>query len=246
MDLIPAIDLKDGRCVRLLKGKFDAVTDYSSDALGIAERYQRLGCQRLHVVDLDGAATGQSANGDIVQRLVKNTDLDIQLGGGIRSANDVEAWLQRGIKRCVLGSAAVTKTDQVSEWLARFGADSLVLALDVRIGATGTPYVTTDGWTKTSSLSLAECLAQYQRTQPLHLLCTDIDRDGAMTGPNTELYRVLVENWPSLAIQASGGVSQADDLHALRATGVAAAISGKALLEQAISEQELRPFLPAA
>ncbi len=246
MDVIPAIDIKDGRCVRLLRGEFDAVTDYSGDALGIAERYAQMGCRRLHIVDLDGAASGNGANATMIRDLVQSTDLEIQLGGGIRTAADVESWLTLGVRRCVVGSRAVEDPNEVESWLTHFGPDQLVLALDVRLDTQNVPYVTSRGWTETTAMTLAACLEHYDSTAPQHVLCTDIARDGAMVGPNAPLYGELVRSYPSVEWQASGGIRDASDLHALAAVAVAGAITGKAMLEQTIRAEELQPFLPAA
>lgn len=246
MDVIPAIDIKNGRCVRLLRGEFSAVTDYSDDAIGIARRYAELGCRRLHVVDLDGAASGTGANASMIQSLLDTAALEIQLGGGIRSAEDVEAWLALGVKRCVIGSKAVENPNEVEQWLSQFGADRIVLALDVRIDKNNTPYVTSRGWTTTTEITLSECLQHYDQCPPKHVLCTDISRDGAMSGPNAALYEELVRTYPGINWQASGGVRDAGDLALLAAVNVAGAITGKAMLEQTISREELKPFLRGA
>ena len=245
MQLIPAIDLKDGHCVRLLKGDFDAETRYAVDPVELAARYGGLGAEWLHVVDLDGAASGRPVNLDLIAKMRSSGAPRIQLGGGIRDHNSLEAALEVS-DRVVLGSLAVTDTSRVREWFERFGAERFTLAFDIRVAEDGLAYVTTHGWTRSSALTLADAIGPYTEAGLRHLLCTDVDRDGALTGPNVALYRECAARWPALAFQASGGVRDAADLALLAETGVAAAISGKALLEGRIPIEEIRPFLPNA
>jgi len=150
------------------------------------------------------------------------------------------------VDRAVIGSLAVTRPDDVASWLTSVGGERLTLALDVRLGADGTPTVATHGWTRASALTLADAVERYRPLGLRHVLCTDIDKDGAMTGPNFELYADCVRRWPQIAWQASGGVRHAQDLAALAATGVAGAVSGKALLEGKLTPEEMKPFLPGA
>ncbi|HEX6999991.1 MAG TPA: 1-(5-phosphoribosyl)-5-[(5-phosphoribosylamino)methylideneamino]imidazole-4-carboxamide isomerase [Gammaproteobacteria bacterium] len=245
MELYPAIDLRDGRCVRLLKGDFDRQTSYDVDPEALARRYRDLGARWLHVVDLDGAARGAPANLDVVRRLRAVAGLRVQLGGGIRGRRELDTALAIA-DRAVIGSLAVTNPEVVAEWLAELGPERLTLALDVRIDERGTPRVATHGWTRASSLTLEEAVERYRDAGLEHVLCTDVSRDGALAGPNLELYRDCVARWPGIALQASGGVRDARDLAALAATGVAAAVCGKALLENRITDEEMKPFLPAA
>ena len=243
MELIPAIDLRNGRCVRLLKGDFDRETRYEVDPVELAARYRDFGARWLHVVDLDGAAAGEPANLAVVDAIREAAGLKIQFGGGVRSREVLEHVLGF-VDRVVIGSLAVTRPEQTAEWLVEVGPERLTLALDVRLGADGTPFVATHGWTRASELTLEQAVAVYLPVGLRHVLCTDIDRDGAMSGPNVALYRDCVVRWPSLAIQASGGVRDGADLAALTEAGVAAAVSGKALLEGKLSDKELRSFLP--
>ena len=245
MDLIPAIDLRDGRCVRLLKGDFERETRYDVDPVELGARYRRLGATWLHVVDLDGAAAGEPANLAVVEAVRNAAGLKIQFGGGVRSQATLDRVLGV-VDRVVIGSLAVTQPEQTAELLSRFGPERLTLALDVKLDADGTPCVATHGWTRESNLTLEQAIARYLPAGLRHVLCTDIDKDGAMTGPNFALYRACVEHWPELALQASGGVRNAADLTALAQTGVAAAVAGKALLEGKITDTELRSFLPGA
>ena len=154
MKIIPAIDLKDGKCVRLLKGDFDKTTEYSDDPVAVARRFSDLDVQDLHIVDLDGARSGEQENRAIVSAIACQTGLDVQLGGGIRERTAVADWLENGVSRCVIGSMAITNTATVSDWLREFGPDRLVLALDVRVRNDGTPLLTTHGWTRDTDVSL--------------------------------------------------------------------------------------------
>jgi phosphoribosylformimino-5-aminoimidazole carboxamide ribotide isomerase len=241
MRLIPAIDIRDGRCVRLLKGRFDQETRYDVDPVGLAAHYRGLGAEWLHVVDLDGAAKGAPANLPLVESL-RADGLRVQLGGGLRDRTSLAAALARA-DRVVIGSLAVTDPDLVAAWLEEFGAERIVLGFDVRLDAAGVPFVATHGWTQTSALTLFDAVARYLDSGLQHVLCTDVDRDGALAGPNVDLYRRCAREWPALRFQASGGIRGAFDLEALQATGAAAAISGKALLEGRLSEEEIRRFL---
>lgn len=244
MRLIPSIDLRGGFSVRLLRGDFGAETRYEESPLVVAARYRALGVRLLHVVDLDGARDGCIANRATIAALIEAGGLGLQVGGGVRDAAVAEDLLSLGVTRVVVGSAAVERPHEVASWIARWGVERVVLALDVRIDAGGTPRVQTRGWTESSGQSLWEVLAPFAGATGLAVLCTDIACDGAATGPNVALYRDAAERFPSVRWQASGGVRSADDLHALAAVGVDAAISGKAMLERKMTNEELTPFLP--
>lgn len=246
MELIPAIDLKDGRCVRLFKGDFAAETVYSNDPAEILARYRAFGARRIHVVDLDGAKDGTQANRDVIVKFASERTVDLQVGGGLRSLERVKALLDAGVERAVIGSVAINSPDVVISWLAEIDPSRIVLALDVRLDESGMPMLTTHGWQQTSSVNLWSLVERFVQSGIAHVLCTDVARDGALTGPNFELYADAVRRFPELQWQASGGVATARDLIALRECGVAAVISGKALLENKISPEELRPFLPNA
>jgi len=246
MELIPAIDLKDGRCVRLFKGDFAAETVYSNDPTEILQRYRALGARRIHVVDLDGAKDGTQANRDVVLKLATDPAVKLQVGGGLRSLARVQALLDNGAERAVIGSVAINSPDEVVEWFKQVDPSRIVLALDVRLDDAGIPMLTTHGWQQTSGVVLWNAIERYLRVGLTHVLCTDVARDGALTGPNCELYAEAIRRFPELQWQASGGVATGRDLVALRDCGVAAVISGKALLENKIPSQELRPFLPNA
>ena len=246
MRVIPAIDLKDGECVRLLQGDFERATHYSDDPVAIARQFAALNVTDLHVVDLDGARTGASVNGERVAAICNAADLSVQVGGGIRRRSDVDDWLARGVSRCVIGSTAIRDPASVLEWIGEFGGAAIVLALDVRIDEEGVPRLTTDGWTRTSQESLWECLDTYADAGALQVLCTDVARDGAMQGPNLDLYRSILARYPGIRLQASGGVRDAADLQALARTGCPAAITGRALLDGAITAEEIATFRQSA
>lgn len=243
MQLIPAIDLKDGRCVRLFQGDFAAQTQYSTNPVEILDRYVAFGAERVHVVDLDGAKDGSQANHGLIASFAAKQTAQLQVGGGLRTLERVQTLLKLGVQRAVVGSVAVSNPDDVIAWGKTVGNDKLVLAFDVRIDDNNTPYLTTHGWVNTSDISLWSLLERYVAAGFKQVLCTDIARDGALTGPNFALYAEAVRRFPEVQWQASGGVSSARDLYELRDCGVAAVISGKALLENKISDEELRPFL---
>ena len=242
MNIIPAIDLKDGACVRLFKGDFEQTTEYSREPLAVARRFSELEVSELHVVDLDGARTGSQQNQGVVEDIADRTQLTIQIGGGIRNTRTLSAWLEHGVARCVVGSLAVTEPAIVEGWLAEFGPERIVLALDIGIGEDGVPMLTTHGWTRPSSTSLWDGIERYRDSGLKHLLCTDVSRDGALAGPNVELYAQIVDRYPELRLQASGGVRDIRDMTALSAAGVPAAITGRALLDGRITAEEIRTF----
>ena len=246
MELIPAVDLRGGNVVRLFQGDFDAETRYTATPEELYTRYARAGATWVHVVDLDGARDGTAGNRPAIAALAALGRLRIQSGGGLRSSQAVRSLLAAGVERAVIGSVAVSAPDEVAEWFAEFGAERIVLALDVRIDASGTPRVATHGWREQSGLSLWDTVRPYLDAGLRHVLCTDVSRDGALAGPNLALYREAVDRYPGLAWQASGGVRDAADLRALAQVGVAAAVSGKALIEDRIPYEELQPFLPGA
>jgi phosphoribosylformimino-5-aminoimidazole carboxamide ribotide isomerase len=246
MKLIPAIDLRAGRCVRLLHGDFDAETRYPADPHSLLRQYTQAGADWLHIVDLDGARDGSPDNRPIIVALAAAKAVNLQVGGGLRNTAALAQILDAGVARAVIGSAAIVQVEQVRAWLAHFGAQRLTLAFDVSIDNNRVPRVMTHGWQQQSEYSLWQALDNYSDSPLKHVLCTDVGRDGALTGPNVELYREAVLRYPQIEWQASGGIRNARDLHALSEAGAAAAISGKALLENLIPLEELQPFLPNA
>jgi phosphoribosylformimino-5-aminoimidazole carboxamide ribotide isomerase len=245
LELIPAIDLRDGRCVRLLKGDFEQETRYAADPVELAAEYGALGARWLHIVDLDGAKRGEPVNLALIGKMRAAAGVDVQMGGGIRTRDSLERALTVAA-RVVIGSLAVTDPEQVAAWIEELGPDRVMLALDVRLDADGTPMIATHGWTRASTLTLAAAIDRFACVGLRHVLCTDIDRDGALSGPNAALYGDCVKRWPAIAFQASGGVRDVRDLNVLAAAGVTAAVSGKALLEGRLTPEEIQPFLRGA
>lgn len=242
MILIPSIDLRGGRCVRLLQGDFARETVYDLEPMTLVDRYVAAGAPWLHLVDLDGARDGTLANRRFILDLAAAQNIKVQVGGGIRSVEVVEDLLAGGVTRVVIGSAAVEQPASVIDWMNRHGAERICLALDVRL-QNGTPMVQTRGWTQESALSLWQAVDIYLNAGLRHVLCTDVARDGAMQGPNIELYRECRQRYPQLSWQASGGVRGVADLEALRALGMYGAVSGKALLEGMLNASELRTWV---
>lgn len=243
MLLIPSIDLRGGHCVRLLKGEFHAETRYEVDPEALLERYADAGVRWLHLVDLDGARDGTPGNRELIGRMAAQQRIRIQLGGGLRTRELAEQALAAGVSRVVIGSAAVENPALLRELLVAHGAEAVCLAIDVRVDDGGVPRVRTRGWVQEHALSLWELLDSFADTALKHVLCTDIERDGALAGPGFALYDEAQQRFPRIAWQASGGIRSADDLARLDAMGLAGAISGKALLEGRISMEELQPYL---
>lgn len=247
MRVIPAIDIKDGRCVRLFKGRFDEVTEYPIRPADLAARYQAAGVRWIHCVDLDGARRGMPQNLALIGEIVSALTGGVQVGGGVRDEHAIAQLLDVGVDRVVVGSVAVQAPDHACRWIERLGPGRLVLALDVKLDeADGTPRLVYRGWTRESGTTLWDALERFAAAGLCHVLCTDVSRDGAMTGPAVDLYAECVRRFPGIAFQASGGVRHADDLKALSATGVAGAIVGKALLDGRIEDEELEPYLRSA
>jgi phosphoribosylformimino-5-aminoimidazole carboxamide ribotide isomerase len=241
--LIPSIDLRGGQCVRLLKGEFDAETRYDIDPRELLARYGKAGVRWLHLVDLDGARDGTPGNRTLIREMAAQPRIGIQLGGGLRTRELIDEAFRNGVSRAVIGSAAVENPALLRDVLAEQGADRVCLAIDVRIDAGGTPRVRTRGWVQEHTLSLWELLESFSDTALRHVLCTDIERDGALGGPSFALYEEAQRRFPAVAWQASGGIRSSADLERLAGMGMAAAISGKALLEGHLDLEELQPYL---
>jgi phosphoribosylformimino-5-aminoimidazole carboxamide ribotide isomerase len=232
MIIYPAIDLRGGRVVRLTEGKFDQEKTYGSDPLAVAREFASAGATWLHVVDLDGAKDPAQRQTALVESLARGSGLRVQTGGGIRDEAQITALLAAGVQRVIVGSLAARQPDLVRGWLGKFGAERIILSPDVRLDAAGTPRVAAAGWQESTGLALDDLLEGFLPAGLRHILCTDISRDGKLTGPNAALYSSLVKKFPTLQIQASGGVSSLDDLRTLQATGAAGAIVGRALYEK--------------
>lgn len=238
MIIYPAIDLRGGRVVRLTEGRFDQEKSYGDDPLAVARDFAAAGATWLHVVDLDGAKDPGRRQAELLAKLARDSGLRVQTGGGIRAEAQVAALLAGGAQRVIVGSLAARDPGLVRGWLARFGGERIVLAPDVRLDAAGIPRVAAAGWQESTGVALDDFLRRYVDAGLVHILCTDISRDGKLTGPNTGLYSELVGKFPALQLQASGGVSSLDDLRALRQTGAAGAIVGRALYEKKFTLSE--------
>lgn len=238
MIIYPAIDLRGGRVVRLTGGNFDQEKTYGDDPLAVARDFAAAGATWLHVVDLDGAKDPARRQTALVEQLARDSGLHVQTGGGIRDESQIAALLTAGARRVIVGSLAARQPELVRGWLKQFGAEKIILAPDIRLDPDGTPRVAAAGWQESTGLALDDFLAVYLSAGLVHILCTDISRDGRLTGPNTALYASLVRKFPALQIQASGGVSSLDDLRGLQATGAAGAIVGRALYEKKFTLQE--------
>jgi phosphoribosylformimino-5-aminoimidazole carboxamide ribotide isomerase len=226
----PAIDLKDGGCVRLMHGRFDQVTRYDHDPAARLAAFVDAGAEWVHVVDLDGAQAGRAVQHELIGRLARSADVRVQSGGGVRSREDVAALLDAGVARVVVGSQAVTAPEAVGEWLAEFGPERIALALDVNV-RDGAPVPALKGWTEAAAVDLWTALDRFPAGAARHVLVTDVGRDGALTGPNLDLLGEIVRRRPDLAVQASGGVAETADLTAARDAGCAGAIVGRAIYE---------------
>lgn len=239
MLLIPAIDIIGGRCVRLTKGDYATEKVYSHDPVMIAKEMEALGFKRLHVVDLDGARSRHIVNIEVLTRITAETSLVVDFGGGIKSEDDLQKAFDAGAHMVTLGSIAVKEPELVLQWLQRFGAERIVLGADVRDG-----YVSINGWKEESAIALMPFLESYLSKGISHVLCTDISRDGMLAGPSTELYKSIMQAFPQCQLIASGGVSSIDDIRALEAAHVPAAVFGKAIYEGRIDLQDLLREFP--
>ncbi|MBN3236279.1 1-(5-phosphoribosyl)-5-[(5-phosphoribosylamino)methylideneamino]imidazole-4-carboxamide isomerase [Pectobacterium versatile] len=229
--IIPALDLIDGQVVRLHQGDYGQQRQYGSDPLPRLQDYQQQGASVLHLVDLTGAKDPSARQIPLLTTLLAGVTVPVQIGGGIRTEQDVEALLKAGASRVVIGSTAVKQPELVQQWFTRYGAEALVLALDVRIDANGTKFVAISGWQENSNATLEQVVEQYLPFGLKHVLCTDISRDGTLSGSNVELYREISQCYPQIAFQASGGIGNLTDIANLRGSGVQGVIVGRALLE---------------
>lgn len=229
--MIPAIDVRDGRVVRLQQGDYTRQTTYAMDPLDLAQDYSAQGAGLLHLVDLDAARHGGFSLYPLLAAIRRTTPLRLQAGGGVRNRAQLVALFEAGAERVVIGTLALTEKAQVSSWLAEFGPDAITLAFDVRCDAQGIWRCASHGWTALETDTLDDTIGYYRDSGLKHLLCTDITRDGLLAGYNLDLYRRLQARWPALALQASGGASRIGDIQAVKALGVSGAILGRALLE---------------
>lgn len=237
MELIPAIDIIEGKCVRLSQGDFSQQSTYSASPLDMAKRFQDAGVRRLHLVDLDGARTGKVVNWATAEQIAKHTDMQIDFGGGVKSREDVKRILELGISYVVVGSVAVKNKPLLLEWKEEFGPDSFFIGADVKDG-----LIHISGWQETTKLQIGTLLRECIQQGFNHFFCTDIERDGLFKGPSVGLYEQLLEEFPSIELVSSGGVSSIKDLYLLEKIGCVGAIVGKAIYEGMITMDEVQLF----
>ena len=239
MELIPAIDIIEGRLVRLTKGDYATQKVYAEDPVEVAHEMESLGFKRLHVVDLDGARSKHVINIDVLRRITQETRLVVDFGGGVKSEDDLRKVLDAGAQMVTVGSIAVTQRELVMQWLQEFGTEHLVLGADVRNGR-----ISINGWNEESTQELLPFLDGYLRAGMRHVLCTEISKDGMLQGPATLLYRQVLEAYPNCRLIASGGVSCIEDIRQLNKAGVPAVVFGKAIYEGRIDLKELIEEFP--
>ncbi|MDP4534633.1 1-(5-phosphoribosyl)-5-[(5-phosphoribosylamino)methylideneamino]imidazole-4-carboxamide isomerase [Alkalimonas collagenimarina] len=236
--IIPAIDLIDGQVVRLYQGSYDQTTEYSFSPLALRDQYAAAGSPILHVVDLSGAKDASQRQLNLLTKLMTEAPLQIQVGGGVRSEQDVQQLLAAGASRVVIGSLAIRQPELVQSWLRQYGGERIVLALDVAINEQGEKTLPSHGWIEASNVTLEQVLDGFIAAGAKHVLCTDISKDGTLTGSNVTLYQELTKAYPQISWQASGGIGCLDDIRALRGSGVAGVILGRSLLEGKFTLQE--------
>ena len=233
IELIPAIDIINGQCVRLTKGDYNQKTVYGSP-LQMAQEFEAIGYQRLHVVDLDGAKSKHIVNSSVLRSLASETRLTIDFGGGIKTDEDIEEAFRCGAAMVTIGSIAVTEPDRFLRWLDKYSADRLILGADVRNGK-----ISINGWKEDSTEDLLPFLKKYIDAGVKNVLCTEISKDGTLAGPAIDLYKQVMDTYPALHLIASGGVSCMDDIKALDAAGIPAVVFGKAIYEGRIDLHKL-------
>ncbi len=234
IELIPAIDLIDGKCVRLQKGDYHAKTVYNDDPVAQTREFERLGLKRLHVVDLDGAKSKHVVNIKTVRAITEATSLTVDFGGGIKTEDDLRAAFDAGASMVTVGSIAVKEPERVMGWLRTYGSDRIILGADVRNG-----NIAINGWLEDTPIQLIPFLEKYIEAGVQNVLCTDISRDGMLSGPALDLYKQIMRQYPQLHLIASGGVSSNDDIRCLDDAGIPAVVFGKAYYEGKIRIKEL-------
>ena len=229
--IIPALDLIDGKVVRLYQGDYAQKTVYSDDPQSQFTIYNQQGADWLHLVDLDGAKDITKRQLDVIAKLIANTPAKIQIGGGVRTEQDVKDLLDTGAQRVVIGSTAVKEPEMVASWMKKYGAEHIVLALDINIDADGNKIVAVSGWQEASGQTIESLLEIYLAVGLKHVLCTDISKDGTLTGSNVDLYKEMAVAFPTVEWQASGGIGSLDDIADVARSGAQGMIVGRALLE---------------
>ena len=235
IELIPAIDLIDGKCVRLTKGEYDSKKIYNEDPVSQAKEFESLGFKRLHVVDLDGAKSKHIVNDAVLRAITEATNLVVDFGGGIKTAEDIEKAFSAGASMVTLGSIAVTNPELCEQWIKKYGAERIILGADVRNGK-----ISINGWKEDSAEDLMPFLEHYVALGVKNVLCTEISKDGTLAGPAVELYEQIMSRFPDMHLIASGGVSCNNDIETLQTKGIPAVVFGKAYYEGKIDVASLR------
>ncbi len=236
--IIPALDLIEGQVVRLFQGDYGQVTKYQVDPVEQFNLYHQAGADWLHLVDLTGAKDTGARQLELIAKLLASTPANVQIGGGVRTEQDVQGLLEAGAQRVVVGSTAVKQPQIVKGWMEKYGAEKIVLALDINIDENGTRKVAVSGWQEDSGVTIEALIEDYLTVGLKHVLCTDISRDGTLEGSNVELYVDLCEQYPQVQFQSSGGIGTLADIAALKGSGVAGVIVGRALLDGKFSAEE--------
>lgn len=236
--IIPALDLIDGEVVRLHQGDYNQQRTYSSNPIEQFQRYESQGAEQLHLVDLTGAKDPTKRQLKLIQSLVNTVKIPVQVGGGIRTEDDIKQLLDIGVARIVIGSTAIKSPDLVKNWFKHYGAEHFVLALDVNINEQGQKFVAIHGWQESSNQTIESVIDSFKSAQLKHVLCTDISKDGTLSGSNVQLYQELSKAYPEIDFQASGGIGNLDDIKALTHSGVSGIIVGRALLENKFTVSE--------
>ena len=234
MRIIPAIDIIDGKCVRLSKGDYDTKKIYNENPVEVAKEFEDFGIQYLHLVDLDGAKAKKIINQKVIENIAKNTNLIIDFGGGIRSEEDLQKAFDSGAKKVTLGSIAVVNPELCLAWLDKFGAEKLILGADCL-----DRKIKTSGWLENSETDVVDFIKEYQKKGFREVVCTDISKDGMLQGPSTALYQEIIGN-STIELIASGGISNIEDVQKMKEIGCAGTIIGKAIYEGRISLEDLR------
>lgn len=234
IELIPAIDIIDGKCVRLTKGDYNQKTVYNDSPADVARQFEDMGFKRLHVVDLDGAKSKHIVNDHVLKAITDATNLKVDFGGGLKTDDDLKKAFESGASMVTIGSIAVTKPELFLSWLEEYGADKLILGADVRNGK-----ISINGWKEDSAEELLPFLKQYVDHGVKNVLCTEISKDGTLQGPAIELYRQIMDAYPTLHLIASGGVGCTNDIRSLNESGIPAVVFGKAFYEGKINIEEL-------
>lgn len=234
IELIPAIDIIDGQCVRLTKGDYNQKKVYNDDPLTVAKEFEKIGFKRLHMVDLDGARSKHIVNNEILRRVTAETSLIVDFGGGIKSEDDIVKAFESGASMITVGSIAVTQPELFIQWMEKYGPEKMILGADVRNG-----MISINGWKKDSQISLLPFLKQYVEAGVKNVLCTEISKDGTLQGPAVTLYKEIMSAYPKLHLIASGGVSRKEDINELESEGIPAVVFGKAIYEGRINLKEL-------